>query len=60
VLAGMLDAAVKDRRIPSSPARGVGLPRKVSKEHVYLTHLQVKRIDSSEQPLDSAVREILL
>jgi len=41
VLASILDAAVKDRRIPSNPARGVGLPRKVSKEHIYLTHLQV-------------------
>lgn len=27
--------------MPSNPARGVGLPRKVSREHVYLTHLQV-------------------
>ncbi|WP_401000969.1 tyrosine-type recombinase/integrase [Agromyces sp. GXQ0307] len=44
VLAGILDAAVKDRRIPSNPARGVGLPRKVSKEHVYLTHLEVDRL----------------
>lgn len=44
VLAGILDAAVKDRRIPSNPARGVGLPRKVSKEHVYLTHVQVDRL----------------
>ncbi|MGW4928652.1 tyrosine-type recombinase/integrase [Agromyces sp. NPDC004153] len=44
VLAGILDAAVKDRRIPSNPARGVGLPRKVSKEHVYLSHLEVDRL----------------
>lgn len=41
VLAAILDAAVRDRRIPSNPARGVGLPRKVSREHVYLTHQQV-------------------
>lgn len=44
VLAGILDAAVKDRRIPSNPARGVGLPRKVSREHVYLSHQQVDRL----------------
>lgn len=43
VLAGILDTAVKDRRIPSNPARGVGLPRKVSREHVYLSHRQVDR-----------------
>ena len=41
VLAGVLDVAVKDRRILSNPARGVNLPRKVRKEHRYLTHQQV-------------------
>ncbi|ANJ25716.1 tyrosine-type recombinase/integrase [Agromyces aureus] len=44
VLAGILDAAVKDRRIPSNPGRGVGLPRKVSREHVYLSHQQVDQL----------------
>ncbi len=38
ILAAILDIAVRDRRIPSNPARGVGLPRKVSREHRYLTH----------------------
>lgn len=38
ILAAILDIAVKDRRIPSNPARGAGLPRKVSREHRYLTH----------------------
>jgi integrase len=37
-------AAVRDRRISSNPARGVGLPRKVSREHVYLSHQQVDRL----------------
>ncbi|SIN91947.1 tyrosine-type recombinase/integrase [Agromyces cerinus] len=41
VLAGILDIAVKDRRIPSNPARGVNLPRKKSKRHAYLTNQQV-------------------
>lgn len=41
VLAKILDIAVKDRRIASNPARGVNLPRKGKKEHVYLTHEQV-------------------
>ena len=41
VLAGVLDVAVRDRRILSNPARGVNLPRKVRKEHRYLTHQQV-------------------
>lgn len=42
VLAGILDAAVKDRRILSNPARGVDtLPRKRRKPHVYLSHEQV-------------------
>lgn len=41
VLAGVLDVAVKDRRILSNPARGVNLPRKIRKEHRYLTHQQV-------------------
>ncbi|GAA0990110.1 site-specific integrase [Subtercola frigoramans] len=41
VLAAILDSAVRDRRLPSNPARGVNLPRKVAKEHQYLTHQQV-------------------
>ncbi|MFC8039623.1 tyrosine-type recombinase/integrase [Paenarthrobacter sp. NPDC057355] len=41
VLAAILDDAVADRRALSNPARGVTLPRKVKKAHVYLTHEQV-------------------
>lgn len=41
VLAAILDDAVSDRRTLSNPARGVTLPRKVKKAHVYLTHEQV-------------------
>jgi integrase len=42
ILAGIFDVAVKDRRIPSNPARGVNLPRKVGKKRAYLTHSQVR------------------
>lgn len=42
VLAAILDAAVKDRRLLSNPARGVTLPRKTGKARVYLSHDQVQ------------------
>ena len=41
VPAVILDIAVRDRRILSNPARGANLPRKVRKEHFYLSHEQV-------------------
>lgn len=41
VLAALLDVAVKDRRVSRNVARGVALPRKVSKSKPYLTHEQV-------------------
>ena len=41
VLAGILDDAVRDRRLTVDPARGVKLPRKVRREHRYLTDEQV-------------------
>lgn len=47
VLAGILDVAVKDRRIPSNPARGVNLPRKTAKRKIYLTHAQVARLSAA-------------
>ena len=42
VLAAVLDSAVKDRRVTVNPARGVNLPRKPRKKHVYLHHAQVQ------------------
>lgn len=51
VLAAILDDAVADRRALSNPARGVTLPRKVKKAHVYLTHEQVHALaDASKYP----------
>ncbi|WP_343466510.1 tyrosine-type recombinase/integrase [Rhodococcus aetherivorans] len=41
VLARILEDAVRDRRLPSNPARGVKLPRKVRKPNRYLTQPQV-------------------
>lgn len=51
VLAGILDVALRDRRIASNPARGVKLPRKVAKSRAYLTHQQVADLArESSQP----------
>jgi integrase len=47
VLAGILDTAVMDRRIPSNPARGVNLPRKLKGKHKYLSHAQVALLADS-------------
>jgi integrase len=45
VLAGILDDAVKSRRLGSNPARGVeNLPRKHGKRHVYLSPSDVGRL----------------
>lgn len=41
ILAGILDTAVKDRRLSANPVRGVKLPRKKKKARVYLSHRQV-------------------
>lgn len=42
VLAGILDVAMKDRRLSTNPARGVNLPRKGKKARAYLTVEQVE------------------
>jgi integrase len=41
LLAGILDGAVRDHLIASNPARGVKLPRRITREHVYLSNEQV-------------------
>lgn len=52
VLASILDGAVDDRRVLVNPARGVTLPRKGKKAHVYLTHQQVHDLaGESKYPL---------
>jgi integrase len=44
ILSAMLDAAVRDRRLPSNPAAGVDLPRIPRKERRYLDHAQVEAL----------------
>ncbi|THG31138.1 site-specific integrase [Naasia lichenicola] len=44
ILASVLDAAVRDHRIAANPARGVALPRKVGREHRYLTHEELHHL----------------
>ncbi|WP_029150091.1 site-specific integrase [Microbacterium indicum] len=51
ILSSILDTAVRDRRIPANPARGVTLPRKSGKARAYLSHEQVQLLaDSSPYP----------
>jgi integrase len=47
VLSAVLEVAVRDRRIPHNPAKGVDLPRKKRKAHRYLTHAEVERLASA-------------
>lgn len=44
VLAQILDIGVKDRLIPSNPARGVRLPRRKKSDQVFLTLEQVAKL----------------
>lgn len=41
VLSGILDDAVTDRRIVQNPCHGIKTPRKVPREHTYLSHKQL-------------------
>jgi integrase len=50
VLAAILDEAVKDRRIRVNPARGVELPRRTKKPHIYLSHDDVSRLADASKP----------
>lgn len=47
ILAGILDTAVRDRRLSTNPARGVNLPRKQRKARAYLTVDQVELLASN-------------
>lgn len=55
ILAGILDVAVKDRRVSRNAARGVDLPRKKTKPHVYLTHEQVDALAREAGQFDTLV-----
>jgi integrase len=41
ILAGLLDDAVSDRLIARNPARGIALPRKQRRDHIYLSAEQL-------------------
>ncbi|CAN5449871.1 site-specific integrase [soil metagenome] len=41
LLSGILEAAVRDRRLPSNPAKGISLPTRELREHRYLSHEKV-------------------
>lgn len=56
VLAAVLDDAVRDRRLLSNPARGVELPRKLRRSHVYLDHRQVDALARAAGPQATLVR----
>lgn len=55
VLAGILDLAVKEKRLASNPARGVELPRKLPKRKIYLTHQQVRAIAAASGHYEALV-----
>jgi integrase len=50
VLAGILDEAVRDRRLLTNPARGLKLPPKIKGEHRYLTDGQVWQLAGEAEP----------
>ena len=56
ILSAILEAAVRDRRIGSNPARGVSLPRKVGREHRYLTHEQVHSLAEAAGEYSTLIR----
>ncbi len=44
VLAGIVDDAVSDRRLPMNPVRGTKLPKKSRRPHTYLSHADVWKL----------------
>jgi integrase len=58
ILAGILDTAVRDRIIPRNNSRGVALPRKQKKSHVYLTHEEVEKLAKESGTNGTLVRTL--
>ena len=50
VLLGILNLAVRDRRLPANPAAGVALPWVVEKPRRYLTAVQVETLAAAAGP----------
>ncbi|MCX2934037.1 tyrosine-type recombinase/integrase [Mycobacterium sp. CVI_P3] len=59
VLAGIIDDAVRDRRMLTNPARGVKLPRKIRREHNYLADDQVWDLARQAGPDKGAIVLVL-
>jgi integrase len=56
ILSQMLDLAVRDRRLPANPAKGVRLPRKLPKPRRFLTAGQVEALVIECEPYGLVVR----
>ena len=56
LLSEMLDRAVRDRRLPANPAKGVRLPRKLAKPRCFLTADQVATLAVECKPYGLVVR----
>jgi integrase len=56
LLSQMLDLAVRDRRLPANPAKGVKLPRKLPKVRRFLTADQVEALVVECEPYGQVVR----
>jgi integrase len=56
ILSQMLDLAVRDRRLPANPAKGVKLPRKLPKVRRFLTADQVEALVVECKPYGLVVR----
>ena len=56
LLSQMLDLAVRDRRIPMNPAKGVRLPRKLTRPRRFLTAAQVEELVVECEPYGLVVR----
>jgi integrase len=56
ILSQMLDLAVRDRRLPANPAKGVKLPRKLAKPRRFLTADQVEALVVECEPYGLVVR----
>lgn len=55
ILAGVLEAAVRDRRISQNPARGIPLPRRAPKRRAYLSVPQVELLAAHSGSMASLV-----
>jgi integrase len=56
ILSSILQRAEKDRRVASNAARGVNLPRKKARKHVYLSHEQIDALANNAGEYATLVR----